>query len=84
MPGKPADPDQLRRTAAGVYRSADDRFEVKRSADQWFLLDTGATDELGQPLIHGPMPTLEAVREALPEVRRSAPKAGRRPRKAAG
>ena len=75
-----SDPNRLERRQDGGYLTPDRRFEVKRSGNAWFLVDSGATDELGQPLVHGPMPTLRAVREALPEARRAAVRSARRRR----
>jgi len=66
------DPNKLVRGAGGTYRSADDRFEVRKGGAGWSVIDMAATDELGQPLLRGPYPTLDAVREALPEARRAA------------
>ncbi len=67
--GAKGDPNGLQRVEGGRYRSADDRFEVRQSGVGWLLVDSGRTDELGQPVVHGPFPTLEAVREAIPEAR---------------
>lgn len=79
-----ADPDRLTRVRAGRYRTADERFEVEQSATGWFLIDSTITNELGQPLMHGPMATLDAVRAALPEAREAkaptAPKAPKPPK----
>jgi len=76
MPRKPAggaadDPNQLKRSQAGVYRTTDERFEVRSSGVGWMLLDTGGTDDFGQPLTRGPFPTRDAAQEALPEARRA-------------
>jgi hypothetical protein len=87
------DPNKLARKTAGTYQTADERFEVRQAALGWFLIDSTATDELGQELVRGPFPTLGAVREALPGARRttlkplprratSAPKAAAKPKKA--
>lgn len=79
-----SDPDKIIRVRAGRYRTADDRFEVEQSATGWFLVDSTITNELGQPLMHGPMPTLDAVRAALSDAREAkaptAPKPPRPPR----
>jgi hypothetical protein len=65
-----ADPDKLVRQAAGTYRTADDRFEVRgSSAAGWFLVDTEQANDFGQELILGPYGTLDAVREAIPPAR---------------
>jgi hypothetical protein len=85
-----ADPDKLVRQAAGTYRTADDRFEVRGSSSAgWFLVDTAQANDFGQELILGPYGTLDAVREAIPPARsskvtpiRKAPAAGSKPRKA--
>jgi hypothetical protein len=66
------DPNRLVRQEAGSYRSEDDRFEVRREGDRWFLIDSAQTDELGQQLIRGPYATLADVREAISEARRAA------------
>jgi hypothetical protein len=82
-----SDPNKLARKQAGTYRTSDDRFEVRQAALGWFLIDSTATDELGQELVRGPFPTLAAVREALPDARRTAlkplPRRDRPPAKAA-
>jgi hypothetical protein len=66
-----ADPDGLIRQKAGIYRTADDRFEVRQEGLGWFVLDTAQANEFGQPLIHGPLETMAAVREALPGARKT-------------
>lgn len=68
----PADPDKLIRQAAGTYRTADERFEVRGGAgSEWFLVDADQTNDFGQELIQGPFATLEAVRAAIPSSRSS-------------
>ena len=68
----PPDPDKLVRQAAGEYRSADGRFEVREAAGEWFLVDSEQSNEFGQELIHGPYPTLKALRAAVPGARAGA------------
>ena len=63
------DPNRLQRLEGGRYRSADERFEVRQSGVGWLVVDSTRTDELGQPVVHGPFPTLDAVRDAIPDVR---------------
>jgi len=82
----PPEPNKLVRKAAGTYRSGDDRFEVRQSGIGWFLVDSTQADELGQELVQGPYPTLDAVRQALPEARRGTVRAlpkPKRPKRAA-
>ncbi|MCA1568931.1 MAG: hypothetical protein LC798_01160 [Chloroflexi bacterium] len=67
------DPDKLIRQKAGIYRTGDDRFEIREGDVGWFLVDPEQTNEFGQELIHGPYPTLNAVREALPGARSAGP-----------
>lgn len=67
----PADPNRLVRVEAGRYRSEDDRFEVRDGGTGWFLTDAQQRNEFGQELVTGPYATLAAVREALPEARRT-------------
>ena len=74
-----ADPDRLVRSSAGVYRTADDRFEIRESGGAWFLVDTTQADELGQGLIHGPFATRKAAADALGDARRPAPTPLRKP-----
>ena len=81
-PKPPPDPNQLVRQSAGTYRSGDDRFEVRQSGIGWFLVDSTQTDELGQELVQGPFPTLAAVRDAIPDARRTTVRALPRPKKA--
>lgn len=83
------DPDKLVRQRAGIYRTPDERFEVREADVGWFLVDAQQRNEFGQELIQGPYPTLKAVREALPGARATKPAAARpgapakgRPRKA--
>lgn len=75
MPAKkvPEDgnPNRLVRHGAGEYRTEDGRFEVRTSGVGWMLLDHESIDGFGQALTRGPFPTLDAVREALPEARRA-------------
>jgi len=80
-----ADPNKLVRQEAGTYLTTDERFEVRGEGNRWFLVDRERSDELGQELVRGPMPTLSAVREAIPEARREdiRPLASPRPAKAA-
>jgi hypothetical protein len=67
-----ADPDKLVRQAAGTYRTADDRFEVRGSSSGgWFLVDTAQANDFGQELILGPFATLDAVRGAIAPARSS-------------
>jgi hypothetical protein len=64
------DPDKLERQAAGTYRTADGRFEVRGgTAAGWFLVDTEQANDFGQELIQGPFPTLGAIRAAIPPAR---------------
>lgn len=65
----PTDPDKLIRQAAGDYRTADDRFEVRQADVGWFLVDSEQANEFGQELIHGPFGTMKAVRAAIPGAR---------------
>ena len=65
------DPDRLVRRAAGTYRSADERFEVRQTDQGWYLVDAEQTDDFGQELVRGPFPTLAAVRTAIPPARSS-------------
>jgi len=66
-------PDELVRESAGSYRSGDGRFEVQKSDQGWYVIDSQQSDELGQQLIHGPLPTLDAVRAALAGLRELKP-----------
>jgi hypothetical protein len=65
----PPGPDDLVRESAGVYVTGDGRFRVEKSDVGWYLVDSAQTNEFGQQLIHGPMPTLDAIREAIPGAR---------------
>lgn len=69
----PPDPDKLVRQEPGRYRSADGRFEVQESGTSWFLVDSAQQNEFGQDLIHGPFPSLKAVREQLSGARNTTP-----------
>lgn len=75
-----AGPHRLVRQAAGTYRTADDRFEVRGSSGAgWFLVDTTQANDFGQELILGPYGTLDAVRMAIPSARSSKVTPIRRP-----
>lgn len=65
------DPNRLVRVEAGRYRSEDARFDVREGGTGWFVTDAQQTNEFGQELVTGPFATLAAVREALPEARRT-------------
>lgn len=75
-----ADPNKLVRQQAGSYRTADDRFEVRESGTGWFLVDSSQANEFGQELMQGPFATLNAIREALPDARRTTLKPLPRPK----
>jgi len=76
----PVDPNKLVRQRAGIYRTADDRFEVRQAALGWFLIDSSVADELGQELTRGPFATLAAVADELPDARRTTIKSLPRPK----
>jgi hypothetical protein len=69
----PPGPDDLVRESAGAYRSGDERFRVEKSDVGWYLIDNEQANEFGQQLIHGPLPTLDAVREQMPGARELKP-----------
>lgn len=62
----------LKREAAGRYLTRDGRFIVEQSSGRWILLDNDQADELGLPLVRGPFPTLDDVREAIAGARTDA------------
>ncbi len=74
-----ADPDKLVRQQAGIYRTTDDRFEVREADAGWFLVDPRQTNEFGEELLTGPFATLRAIRDALPGARAARPTATGRP-----
>jgi hypothetical protein len=80
----PADPDALVRAAAGAYRTADDRFEVRQGDLGWFVVDTDQANEFGQELMHGPFATLKAARAAIAPARSDKVTPLRRPQRAGG
>ena len=58
----------LKRETAGRYRSADGRFTVEsQGANDWYVADEEQVDQLGQPVLRGPYPSLAAAREAVAE-----------------
>ena len=59
------------------------QIRVEKSDMGWYVVDAQQTNEFGQQLIHGPLPTLEAVREAIPGARDITPLL-RQPRKPGG
>lgn len=68
-PVAPPDPDKLIRKAAGTYRTADERFEVRDGGTGWFLVDSEQANDFGQELLQGPFATLAAARAAIPPAR---------------
>ena len=68
-PDVPPDPDKLVRQAAGTYRTADGRFEVRDGGTGWFLVDSEQSNDFGQELLQGPFATLAAARAAIPPAR---------------
>lgn len=64
-PAAPPDPDKLKRETAGRYVSGDGRFTVEGGSNGWTVQDAEQTDDFGLPLVRGPYPTLDAVREAI-------------------
>lgn len=85
MPRKSAaepDPNKLVRRQAGTYRTADDRFEAREGGTGWYLVDREQTNELGQELVHGPFTTLNAIRDAIPDARRTTIRSLPAPRRA--
>jgi len=67
---KPAESDStLKREVAGRYLTRDGRFTVEQSSSGWLLIDSEATDELGQPLVRGQFATREGAREAIDAAR---------------
>jgi hypothetical protein len=60
----------LKRETAGRYRSADGRFTVEsQGANDWYVADEEQVDQLGQPVLRGPYPSLAEAREAVAEAR---------------
>ena len=63
---KPAPgPDDLVRAAAGEYTSGDNRFTIRQSDTNWYVVDNEQSNEFGQELIHGPFATLAKARAAI-------------------
>jgi hypothetical protein len=69
----PPGPDDLVRESAGRYRTGDGRFEIQKSDQGWFLIDSDEANEFGQQLIHGPLATLDAIKAAIPGSREIKP-----------
>ena len=74
----PPSENDLVRDRPGEYHSGDARFRVEQGEVGWFLIDTQQMNEFGQPLMHGPLATLVAVRQALPGARKVTPLPARR------
>ena len=55
----------MKREAAGRYRTEDGRFRVEQSSGGWVVIDDEQTDDLGLPLVRGPVATLDAARAAI-------------------
>ena len=62
-------PDDVVRQAAGNYLSGDDRFEVRQSDSNWYVVDTAQANEFGQELMHGPFGSLKEATAAIPGAR---------------
>jgi hypothetical protein len=62
-------PDDLVRRTAGEYQTGDDRFVVRQSDSNWYVVDTEQTNEFGQELIHGPFPNLKQARGQISAAR---------------
>ncbi len=63
-------PDSLIRDEPRHYRTADDRFEVQAEATgSWYLTDNEQIDDFGLPILLGPYPTLDAVKDAITAAR---------------
>lgn len=77
----PADPDRLSRQEAGVYLTADERFEVRETDGAWYLLDREQHDELGQPLTRGPFGTRRDAAAEIAAGRERGPERAKRTRK---
>ena len=77
--------EKLRRERAGVYRTPDGRFEVVQESGAWFVTDSETVNELGQPVLLGPYPSMQASRAGIDELRAGAHRVAERPtrRKAA-
>jgi hypothetical protein len=71
---------KLTREAAGRYRTDDGRFVVAQSGQVWYVTDTARNDELGQPVVIGPLKTLANVRDTVASVQAEGPvkRGGRR------
>ncbi len=66
----PADPNTLKRSAAGSYASADGRFTIEQqSPGSWVLVDAEQTNEFGLPLVRGPFATLAEAKAAVAPAR---------------
>ena len=59
----------MKREAAGRYRTEDGRFRVEQSSAGWLIVDDEQIDDLGLPLVRGPVPTLGDARAAIDEAR---------------
>lgn len=63
---KDEDPNKLKRQVAGRYATSDGRFVVEgESTGSWYLVDNERENELGLPLMEGPLATLDDARERL-------------------
>jgi hypothetical protein len=77
MPSRRTDPpddrDRLSRREAGVYVTADERFEVRETDGAWYLLDREQDDELGQSLTRGPFGTRRDAAAEIASARKISP-----------
>jgi ribosomal protein S18 acetylase RimI-like enzyme len=69
-----AEPEKLKREAAGRYVTADGRFSIEQSSGRWVAIDAETTDDLGLPLVRGPFDTLDEAKTAIAAAR-TGPKA---------
>jgi hypothetical protein len=68
-PAKPPEPDDVVRETAGTYSSGDNRFSIRQSDSNWYVVDNQQTNEFGQELIHGPFGSLRDAKAAMPGAR---------------
>jgi hypothetical protein len=81
---RPSSP-RWRRTAAGSYRSADDRFSIdSEGSGRWFVRDAEQPDDFGQPRTTGPFATLDDAKAAADDQRGHTPTASPLAKRLAG
>lgn len=67
------DGESLKRLGGGRWQTRDGRFTIEPQSGTWVVIDGERTDELGLPLIRGPLASLAAAKATITAARSSQP-----------